>query len=263
LFAEQRPLFRILRAKMRRADRATCMSVRRSPPAGSRPAMLEMTAMTGQPEALIFDNDGVLVDTEALYFQANREALAAFSVTLDQASYVELFLRQGRGAWHLLAERGVGPSEIEAARAARDRRYGALLDAADPLIPGVPQAMAALARHYRLAIVTSSQREPFARVHARTGILGHFEFALTRPDYQHSKPDPEPYLRAVARLGLHPSRCLVIEDSERGLRAAKAAGLTCWVIPSGLTRGGRFAGADAIHESLAAAVARLLPPGRG
>ena len=81
---------------------------------------------------------------------------------------------------------------------------------------------------------------------------------LAQGDYARAKPEPDPYLRAVERLGLEPDRCLVIEDSERGLRAAKAAGLRCWVIPSRLTAGGRFDAADAVLGDLAAAAARLL-----
>ena len=74
---------------------------------------------------------------------------------------------------------------------------------------------------------------------------------------EEAKPAPEPYLRAVERLALAPERCLVVEDSERGLRAAKAAGLVCWVVPSELTRGGRFGDADAVLEDFAAVVDRL------
>jgi HAD superfamily hydrolase (TIGR01509 family) len=209
-------------------------------------------------EAILFDNDGVLVDTEGLYFQATREALAAHGVELDQAAYVQLFLREGRGAWHLLRARGVGEAAVAAAQAARDRRYLELLDRGDLLLPGVREALAALAPRFRLGIVTSSQPEPFARIHRRTGILPCFELALTREQYGRAKPDPEPYLRAVERLGLPPARCLVVEDSERGLIAAKAAGLACWIVPSALTRGGRFDAADAVYDDLASLAAALL-----
>jgi HAD superfamily hydrolase (TIGR01509 family) len=128
------------------------------------------------------------------------------------------------------------------------------------VIPGVPDIVRALAACYRLAIVTSSEPEPFARTHARTGLLPHFEMVLMKGDYERSKPEPDPYLRAVERLRLAPERCLVIEDSERGLRAAKAAGLACWVIPSSLTVGGRFETADAVLDNLTAAGRRLLDP---
>jgi len=209
-------------------------------------------------DAILFDNDGVLVDTEHLYFRANQEALAGIGIALDAAAYVELFLREGRGAWHLARERGLGPAEIDVLRDARDRRYFQLVGEADVLIPGVAEIVPALARRYRLAIVTSSEPGPFARTHARTGLLEHFELVLAQGDYARSKPEPDPYLRAVERLEVPAARCLVIEDSERGLRAAKAAGLQCWVIPSALTAGGQFDAADAVLASLDAAAARLL-----
>jgi HAD superfamily hydrolase (TIGR01509 family) len=209
-------------------------------------------------DAILFDNDGVLVDTEALYFRANREALAGIGVTLDEAAYVELFLRTGRGAWHLAEAAGHDGAAIEALRAARDRAYAALVDGTELLMPGAAEVVAALAERYRLAIVTSSEPEPFARTHARTGLLPHFELVLTREHYRLSKPDPEPYLCAVERLGVPAGRCLVIEDSERGLQAAKAAGLRCWVIPSGFTKTGRFDAADAVLSDLGAAGRRLL-----
>jgi HAD superfamily hydrolase (TIGR01509 family) len=212
-------------------------------------------------DAILFDNDGVLVDTEGYYFQANREALARFDVTLDRAAYVELFLRDSRGAWDLLRDRGVDELRIEEARWERDERYQALLGDGDLLLPGVAEGLEALAGKFRMAIVTSSEPAPFAAVHARAGIRQHFELALTREQYRHAKPDPEPYLTAASRLGVPPSRCLVVEDSERGLRAAVAAGIACWVVPSELTRGGRFDDAAAVLDDFASVVRRLTPSG--
>jgi HAD superfamily hydrolase (TIGR01509 family) len=151
----------------------------------------------------------------------------------------------------------VTETEIQAARAGRDKRYVELLGAGDLLMAGAAAGVAALAGRFRLAIVTSSEPEPFAAVHARTGLLQHFELALTREQYANAKPDPEPYLTAAARLGVSPSRCLVVEDSERGLRAACAAGIACWVVPSELTRGGRFDGADAVLNDFGDVVRRL------
>ena len=93
-------------------------------------------------DAILFDNDGVLVDTEHLYFRANQETLAGVGIDLDAAAYVELFLREGRGAWHLARERGLGPADVDALRAARDRRYAELVATADILIPGVAEIVA-------------------------------------------------------------------------------------------------------------------------
>jgi HAD superfamily hydrolase (TIGR01509 family) len=208
-------------------------------------------------DAILFDNDGVLVDTESLYFRANRDVLATVGVDLDEATYIELYLRQGVGAFHLAA-RGLSPEQILALREARNRRYTDLVAHEDILVPGVFDLVRRLAERYRLAIVTSAEPEPFARSHARTGLLPFFELVLTRADTIRAKPDPDPYLLAVRRLGLPGARCLVIEDSERGLRAAKAAGLACWVVPSGLTRGSDFGAADAVLPNLGEAAARLL-----
>ncbi len=169
-------------------------------------------------DAILFDNDGVLVDTEALYFQANREALAAVGVVLDEASYVELFLREGLGAWHLAEARGVSPAGIEELRAARDRRYFELLDRAPIVIPGVAELLPKLAGRFRLAIVTSSEPGPFARTHARTGLLPHFELVLTRADYQRVQARS----RAVPDGGRAPRRSGRALPGDRGLRARPA-----------------------------------------
>jgi HAD superfamily hydrolase (TIGR01509 family) len=205
---------------------------------------------------LLWDHDGVLVDTEALYFQATREILAGAGVELSRAQYRQLFLVEGKGAFHLVAERGV--QAIEALRAARDARYAELLAAGDLLIPGALALLARLRQRFRMAIVTSSKRAHFELIHRQSGLPAQFELILTREDYVRAKPEPEPYLRALQQLGLAPAQCLVIEDSERGLRAAKAAGLACWVVPSELTRDSEFAGADRRFDDLAALERALL-----
>jgi len=206
----------------------------------------------GPPLALLWDNDGVLVETEPLYFQATREVLRAIGAELDEAEYIELFLRQGVGAWHLATALGHDAASVAELKRARNLRYSQLLDSQDVVLPGVQRAVADLARAYRMAIVTSSAADHFATIHRDTQLLHHFEFALTRKDYAHAKPHPEPYLAAVQRLGLLPEQCLVIEDSERGLQAAVAAGIRCWAVPSHLTRGQPFTGAERILPNITA-----------
>jgi HAD superfamily hydrolase (TIGR01509 family) len=213
--------------------------------------------MLDRPSALLWDNDGVLVDTEGLYFQATREVLATVGVELTEALYLQLFLREGRGAFHLARERGLDEAQIAALRDARDARYAQLLDTGSLLFPGVGEAVSALACQYRMAIVTSSLREHFQRIHRSTQLLQHFELVLTHGDYLRAKPAPDPYLTALARLGLPADACLVIEDSERGLRAARAAGLRCWVVPSQLARNGSFAEAERVFASLGELVTAL------
>jgi HAD superfamily hydrolase (TIGR01509 family) len=212
----------------------------------------------GQFKAIFWDNDGVLVDTEHLYFEATKSVLERVGVSLSEADYVELFLRRSSGAWHLAHERGIPETQTAALRSERDALYEQLIGREPRLIGGVKHALERLRARYRMAIVTSSQARHFDCIHQSTGILPWFEFVLTRSDYVESKPDPEPYLLALTRVGLLPHECLVIEDSERGLTAAKAAGLSCWIVPSRLSQSCAFAGADRVLASVEEVALALL-----
>jgi len=215
--------------------------------------------MQDQPSALLWDNDGVLVDTEGLYYQATREVLATVGVTLTEAQYVELFLRQGTGAWHFALAAGESEARVAQLKAARNARYTQLLAAAQDLtLPGARAAVSALAQRYRMAVVTTSAPDHFERIHRSTDLLGYFEFCLTRGDYARSKPHPDPYLLALERIGLPAERCLVIEDSERGAQAAAAAGLRVWVVPSHFTRGLAFKDAERVFDDIGTLASALL-----
>jgi len=201
-------------------------------------------------EAIFWDNDGVLVDTEHLYFKATQEVLATAGIPLTEADYIDLFLVQGRGAWHLAADRGMSADEIERLRTARNVLYDRWLGETPLLMDGVTSVLRALHGRYLMGVVTSSRRDHFDTAHATTGLLQYFDFVLTAADFRRVKPDPEPYLRAVARSGVDPSACVAIEDSERGLEAAKEAGIRCFVVPTRLTRGCGFARADRVFGNV-------------
>ena len=206
---------------------------------------------------LLWDHDGVLVDTELLYFQATREVMATAGATLTEALYRQHFLVESSGAWHLVAARGADAVEIARLKALRDARYAELLATGGRVLPGVREMLTALAPRFRMAIVTSSARAHFDVIHRESGIPSLFSFVLAREDYAESKPHPEPYLAAVARFGVRPEECLVIEDSRRGLLSAKAAGLRCWVVPSLLTAASPFDEAQRRFSSLAELSAAL------
>ncbi len=202
------------------------------------------------PEAIFWDNDGVLVDTEQLYRAATQEVLASIGIALDDDQYIELFLRQGRGAWHLAEERGVTPDEIVRLRGQRNALYGQWLRAGSRLMPGITDVLDALSGRYVMGVVTSSRRDHFDLIHEHTGLLKYFDFVLTSGDYARTKPEPDSYLRAIERSGVRSEACVAIEDSERGLEAATRAGIRCIVVPTPLTRGGRFRGAHRVLESV-------------
>ena len=197
-------------------------------------------------KAVFWDNDGVLVDTERLYFDATRQVLASANIPLTRDEYVELFLRQGRGAWHLAEQRGIDVEEIDRLRRERDALYGRLLGEGSHAIDGVEEVLATLHGRVVMGIVTSSRRDHFDLIHQSSGLLRYFDFALTAGDYLQTKPQPDPYLAAIARSGFDADECFAVEDSERGLQSALAAGVRCIIVPTTLTRECAFAGAHCV-----------------
>jgi HAD superfamily hydrolase (TIGR01509 family) len=201
-------------------------------------------------EAIFWDNDGVLVDTEHLYFEATRRVLSSIGIELTEAAYRDLFLVRGTGAWHLAEARGIEQARIDALKSARNALYATLLAGAPRLIPGVSETLQALHGRYATGIVTSSRRDHFDVIHRDTGVLKYFEFVITADDCPRTKPCPDPYLRALERSGRPAAACLAIEDSQRGLDAATAAGIRCLIIPSRLTSPQKFEGALAVLPSV-------------
>jgi HAD superfamily hydrolase (TIGR01509 family) len=208
-------------------------------------------------QAILWDNDGVLVDTEHLYFQANRDVLSTIGIDLSEEQYLDLFMVQGCGAWHLAEQRGLPPAEIERIRDERNALYTRLIRLEPRGLPGVEDVLAALHGKYAMGVVTSSRKDHFAVIHEATGFLKYFDFVVASGDYPRSKPAPDPYLRAIALSGVPPEACIAIEDSERGLAAATAAGLRCLVVPSRLTRRQTFAGAHRVLQGVGDVAALL------
>ena len=210
-------------------------------------------------KAILWDNDGVLVDTERLYFEANRRALLRAGIALTPERFTDVSLRQGLSLLDLAGERGWSPKRIAGLREERDALYLRILRKGVQVMPGVERMLGALRGKARMGIVTSAQRVHFDAMHSRTGLLPYFEFVLTREDYVRAKPAPDGYLEGLRRLGVGPAECLAVEDSERGLESACAAGLRCLVVPNALTSGGNFSRALAVFPEASRLVAFLEP----
>ena len=199
---------------------------------------------------IFWDNDGVLVDTERYYLQASREALAQTGITLTDRQFATISLGEGRSLFDLAAGRGISEQTIHELREWRNERYAELIGEQDTTLMGAREVLEALHGRIKMAIVTSSQKDHFDIIHNRTEFLPFFDFCLTREDYTRSKPSAEPYLLALQKSEQLAQHTLVIEDSPRGLTAAKAAGLTCWVIPGHHTLERDFSEADRILSSI-------------
>jgi len=199
---------------------------------------------------VLFDHDGVLVDTEHWYFMAGRRALVEVGIDLDRDRYVR-DMADGAGTWAQARAAGVDERTIDRLRFARNAFYQEYLRTERIEIDGVVDVLAELSDQVRMAIVTTSKPQDFALIHRDRDIVRFMDFVLMRDDYTRAKPDPEPYLTALARFGATPQEALVVEDSSRGLRSAVAAGVDCVVVDNAFTRSQDFSRATHRIPSLA------------
>jgi HAD superfamily hydrolase (TIGR01509 family) len=183
---------------------------------------------------VLFDHDGVLVDTEYWYFRAGERALAEIGFRVDQDQYLQ-DMSQGVGTWARARAAGVDEETIDRQRARRNSYYQEYLRTEDIEIAGVVEALAELSHHVRMGIVTTARREDFELIHREGRVTRFMDFVLVREDYAHAKPHPEPYLTGLARFAAGRNETLVVEDSARGLSSAVAAGIDCAVVAHGFT----------------------------
>ena len=198
---------------------------------------------------LLFDHDGVLVDTEIWYYKAGERALADVGLTLDKDQYLR-DMNQGLGTWAQARAAGIDERIISRQREVRDDYYQEYLRTEAIEIEGVVETLAELSRYVRMAIVTTARRVDFEIIHEKRQVRQFMDFVLVREDYKLAKPHPEPYLTGLKRLGATRKETLVVEDSSRGLHSAVAAGIDCAIVHNDFTRTQDFSQASYRIETL-------------
>lgn len=182
--------------------------------------------MAGPPfSALLFDLDGVLLDSEPLHKEAKRQAFARLGRTVPERHFLDFRGRTDEAFAEIVgAELGMTPEE----RAEVLRLKHAIFAEGEKDIPPVPDALAFVAaargRFGKLALATSAIPRLQAFAFDHLGLHPFFDAVVNAADITRPKPDPEPYLLAAARLGVPPEACLVIEDSRNGILSGLAAG---------------------------------------
>jgi HAD superfamily hydrolase (TIGR01509 family) len=186
-------------------------------------------------KAVLFDNDGVLIDSESVFFDYTRDALAAAGIGLHPAYWARHYLGNGLKSMEVAESLGLSRSIANEVMEERNRRFLARLQEGFIPLPSVPETLSVLRSLVQMALVTGSPRDKLLLAHQETALLPLFDCIITSDDCTHSKPHPAPYFAAMDQLGIDPAECLAVEDSPRGLNAAHAAGIRCLLIPTPLT----------------------------
>ncbi len=190
--------------------------------------------MTGALRAVLFDLDGLLIDSEPLWFEAERAVMTRLGGQWGPADQQALIGGSLDRTVSYLLTKAAQPAVAgrqEVARWLLDEMTGLLLTRGPPVQPGARELLAEVAgAGIPHALVTSSARQIMRAALAVTGM--RFPVTVCAEDVRRTKPDPEPYLLAVARLGASPPGCVVLEDSPNGVAAARAAGCPVIAVPS-------------------------------
>jgi beta-phosphoglucomutase len=177
-------------------------------------------------EAILFDFDGVLLDSEPVHCACWAEVLAPLGVTLEWEYYRQHGVGvDDREMLRTVAARSDPPhkwEELWARYPAKKRLFQARMAQLPPFDPSLDGFLGELHGAYKLAVVTSSATTEIAPILAAGGIGRHFDTLVGGEDVQHHKPAPDPYLLAAQRLGVRAA--LVVEDSEPGMASGRAAG---------------------------------------
>lgn len=183
-------------------------------------------------QAVIFDLDGVLLDSEQLWNQAKEAFVRATGGHWrDDAPRAMIGMSSPEWSRYMHDELGVPlpPEEINRCVVARmEERYRSGL----PLLPGAVETVQALAGHWPEALASSANREIIDLVLELSGLAETFAATVSSEEVARGKPAPDVYLEAARRLGVEPARSVAVEDSGNGLRSAAAAGMTTIAIPN-------------------------------
>jgi beta-phosphoglucomutase len=188
-------------------------------------------------QAIVFDFDGVIADTEPVHLLAFQEQLATTGLTLSQQEYLDRYLgyndQEGFAAVAAASGRTLGDTEIERLIACKTVRVKALLASMPLLFPGVANRIREWSAHVPVAIASGALRAEIDTILDAADLSSSFRAIVTADDPVDSKPSPGPYELAMARLAagdglgsaLRPDRCVAIEDSRWGIVSARAAGM--------------------------------------
>jgi len=203
-------------------------------------------------QAVVFDLDGLIANTEDLYEQAGETVLRRRGKTYDAVLREQMMGRPVADALQLMIDRHSLPDPLDALMCECKEAMLALLATSLAAMPGLYELLDELeAANLPVAVATSGPREYAKHVLTQLKVNERFQFVLSADDIRRGKPDPEVYLLAAERLQLAPRQMMALEDSGNGCRAAVTAGAFTVAVPNRHTHHHDFAGAQIIADTLA------------
>ena len=183
-------------------------------------------------EAVVFDLDGVLLDSEQLWDEVRESLARERGGRWHEGAQADMMGMSSR-EWSVYMHERIGlPEPPEEISAEVVRRMLELYTRELPLIPGAVEAVERIAARWRLGLASSSNRELIDAALKAAGLARYFRVTVSSEEVERGKPAPDVYLEAAGRLVATPERCAAIEDSQNGIRSGKAAGMRMIAIPN-------------------------------
>lgn len=199
--------------------------------------------------AVLFDLDGLLIDSETLHCACWQESLSAIGYRLVEQEYLDHWTRDGLGIRDFCEKHKLS-ADPDALREHKAQLYQRRVLTDLALMPGARQCLDMLYGKKLLALATAGYPQAVNPALAKLELARYFKAIVTRNDVKRFKPAPDVFLRAAGLLGVEPAQCVVLEDAEKGVRAAHAAGMACIAIPTRHTQDNDFSLADLVLPSL-------------
>lgn len=211
-------------------------------------------------EAVIFDLDGLIIDSEPLQWKAMNIALEPLGIRITEAEWIEMVGRKTIENLSRLKKKYGFEGSLAEIEATKNETYRAIIRQELKPMPGLPHAInVCRMAQLRLGVASSSVRTDIEVILESLKILDMFDAIVSGDQVPEGKPHPAIFLRAAQLLGIEPIHCLVLEDTVYGVVAAKAAGMFCIAIPNRFTSNQDLSQADLVLESLAQLDLNALP----
>jgi HAD superfamily hydrolase (TIGR01509 family) len=208
-------------------------------------------------KAIIFDMDGLMVDSERLYQQAQEEITRQFNKTLPERARLKMMGRKPLESMKIFAEALDIPTDAEQLLETRNNIMREKYKNDLVPLPGLNHIIDAFYGKLKMAISTGAQEEFLDIVVDQLEIRNKFDVLQASDEIEQGKPHPEIYLKTCKKLGLNPGECIVLEDSLNGVLAGKRAGCYVIAVPSEYTKQENFDSADFVADDLFSAARHI------